>query len=84
MWLRRRLDGRQSVECGFRGTRGSTAGNFESALSALVGPKIGVHVVSDHAFFIANASVIATVAAGHHLPSIGCKRRADRLRRELS
>ena len=44
---------------------------LEHAFSALGGRQIGALVVTDHAFFIANADTIAALAAKHRLPSIG-------------
>ena len=45
--------------------------DFESAFSAWADQQIGAVVVGDHAFLITSTDAIATLAAKHHLPSIG-------------
>jgi putative ABC transport system substrate-binding protein len=45
--------------------------DFEGAFSSWADQRIGGLAVSDHAFFIANADAIATLAAKHRLASIG-------------
>jgi putative ABC transport system substrate-binding protein len=45
--------------------------DLEGAFSALTNQQIGALVIGDHALFIANADVIAALAAKHGLPSIG-------------
>jgi len=44
---------------------------LEGAFSALNNQQIGALVVTDHAFFIANADAVAALAAKHRFPSIG-------------
>ena len=44
---------------------------LEGAFSTLANQQVGALIVGDHAFFIANANAIITLAAKHRLPSIG-------------